>query len=115
MTTIPTVDDLVAGSRRLHDESFIPSRYPYTYAADFLRNNPHLIPGNVRRSVIGDPGHELHYADGWLLAGTAMSRSEAASIEEGWARLAGVDERDLAERLAGAYMSIHGIQQEESA
>jgi transposase len=58
------------------------SRYPYTYACDFIRNL-----GPVDNS------------------GVVLSRSDASQIRSGIARALGIDDKELAEKLADAQLA----------
>lgn len=60
------------------------SRYPYTYACDFIRG----LAG---------------YAKGGLREGTKLSRSDASSIRSGIAQALGIDDVDLARKLDDYY------------
>lgn len=62
------------------------SRYPYTYACDYLREK------------VGDD-----YGKGLI------SRSAASQIRTAIADVAGLDDHELAEKLADAFMVEHGI------
>lgn len=72
----------------------IRGRFPYTYADDFLRCHPELVPSEYVNEVI----------DSRCAAGLAIER---------WARGIGVDERELYEVLAEAYMNEFHIYLEE--
>lgn len=72
---------------------FIPSRYPYTYAADFLRAHPEMVPGHIRKELI-----------------VIESRSDASLARERWAEDLGIDDADAAEVLADAYLKENGVE-----
>lgn len=72
---------------------FIPGRYPYTYAADFMRQHPHVIPEEAFMGT--DPA--------------GMSRARASVVRAEWARMVGMEESRLAEILADAALELAGI------
>ncbi|WP_341719892.1 hypothetical protein QQG74_09400 [Micromonospora sp. FIMYZ51] len=95
-----TVEQLVAQVAAHNAEQFSPTRYPYTYSADFIRQNPHVVPAHIRDQVpVEDPN--------------LFSRSEAARMKTLWAAAEGRDVRELAEVLADAYMQVWNIQRPE--
>jgi hypothetical protein len=69
----------------------IPTRYPYTYSADFLRSHSEIIPDEYLKIQELAPGQPL-------------SRAQAAGIKSSWAKDLGVDERELASVFADAYI-----------
>lgn len=73
-------------------ETYIPSRYPYTYAADFLRAHTHLLPEEVP----------------WRYR-PINSRLYASFARQHWACLLGVGDAELASVLADGYLTEHGI------
>lgn len=90
MTT--TVDHLVhEATRSAVATTFIPTRYPYTYAADFLRQFPHVIPVDAGPVPQG------------------MSRAESAQIRKHWAEIEGRSDEEFATMLADAYLRVHEI------
>jgi hypothetical protein len=70
----------------------VPSRYPYTYAYDFMRQFPNVIP--IDAGPIPD----------------GMSRSQASQIRQRWAEIERREDDDLACVLADAYLRVHGIE-----
>lgn len=62
------------------------SRYPYTYAADYVRG-----------------------LAGYNAGGTVLSRSDACQIRQGFAKALGMDDAELAQKLADYYRS-HEVQ-----
>ena len=64
-------------------EETLDSRYPYTYACDFLRS-------------LGPCNH----------SGVVLSRSDASTICEGIAKALGMDSRELACRLADHELAL---------
>ncbi len=94
MTT--TVDQLVhEATRSAVATTFIPTRYPYTYAADFLRQFPHVVPVDAGPVPLN------------------MSRSDASQIRRRWAEVEGRDDDEFAQVLADAYLRVHGIEKRE--
>jgi len=75
--------------------TYVPSRYPYTYACDFMRQFPRVIPGDVGPIPDG------------------MSRAEARQIRQRWAWIEQRTDEDLAVVLANAYLRVHGIERRE--
>jgi len=69
----------------------IPTRYPYTYSADFLRTHAYIIP----RKYIEEQEAVEDFS---------LSRAQAAGIKSSWANDLGVDERELACVFADAYI-----------
>lgn len=97
MTT--TLEDLLQQIIPEQGETFSPTRYPYTYACDFLRNNPHVIPAEVRNNP------NVQHA----IERPLMSRADASRVRSVWAGFEGRDDEDLACVLADAYLSVHRI------
>lgn len=60
----------------------VPSRYPYTYAADYLRG----FGGFDRR-------------------GTRLSRADASQVRQAVSKALGLDDAEVAERLADYYLA----------
>lgn len=56
------------------------TRYPYTYAADYVRS-----------------------LAGYESSGTKLSRSDASQVRQGIARALGIDDAELARKLADYY------------
>lgn len=75
--------------------TYVPACYPYTYACDFMRQFPRVIP--VDAGPVPD----------------GMSRSEASEIRQRWAYVEGRSGDDLARTLADAYLQVHGIEERE--
>lgn len=111
MTT--TVDQLVAAATHATVQ-FNPTRYPHTYACDFLRSNPHVIPADVLHDSTLYERIRHHHPDGWATVGDGMmSRAEASLIRQAWARYENREDEDLARVLADAYLRVHGITKED--
>ncbi len=96
MTT--TVDSLIAQIPPEPLEQFSPARYPYTYACDFIRQHPNVVPPEVRSNP------NIAY-----LFGEMMARSEASQVLKVWAEYEGRDNEDMARVLADAFIVAHGI------
>lgn len=96
---IKTIDEALSALTFEQGEQFIPTRYPYTYATDFLRQHPSIVPHEVLTS------DRLSYID----YGAPLSRSAASRIREEWARLTGIDDMGAAILLADAYLAERGI------
>ncbi len=99
---LPTVEDILNATRTdTYREQYIPTRYPYTYAADFVRQHPEIVPSQYLR------GNE-----------DMMSRADASGVIHRWAegeQYDGADQvggpgRLLAEVLADSYLRVHGIE-----
>jgi hypothetical protein len=75
--------------------TYVPTRYPYTYACDFMRQFPRVIPVDAGRVPDG------------------MSRSDATEIRQRWAEIERRTDEDLAIALADAYLQVHGIERRE--
>lgn len=88
--------ELISISRRLQDytrpsvRQFIPTRYPWTYACDYLRQNSWATP----------PG---------MFADPPDSRGTARRQIREWAERVDVDESDLAQVLALQFMKDENI------
>ncbi|MCB4358462.1 hypothetical protein [Quatrionicoccus australiensis] len=67
-------------------------RYPYTYAADYVRG-----------------------LAGYTEGGTKLSRSDASQVRQGIAKAIGVDDKELAEKLARYYLNNQDVLGDESA
>jgi hypothetical protein len=75
--------------------TYVPIRYPYTYACDFMRQFPRVIP--IDAGPVPD----------------GMSRRDATEIRERWAEIEQRADEDLACALADAYLQVHGIQRRD--
>ncbi len=99
-------DDLEALAAELKErrdhvaENWIPGRYPYTYtyACDYLRQNPDVVPEDVRKV----PG-------GW---DGVMNRADALLIISRWATMRGFSDQALAKVLADQYMTEERIKRD---
>lgn len=81
--------------------TFIPGRFPYTYAADCLRRFPNLVPEDVRvDAVIHGYEHGL-----W----PPSSRAAAAHHETVWARERGLHRALLSVALAMVFCRHEGV------
>lgn len=77
---------------REQPSSYIPGRWPYTYAADFMRSHPELLPTSVREAV-----------------GTIDSRHAASQAVGRWAQEVGAPADEIKAILADAYLEQHHI------
>lgn len=75
--------------------TYVPSRYPYAYACDFMRQFPNVIP--VDAGPVPD----------------GMSRAEASRIRQQWAWIEQREDEVLACVLADAYLQVHGIEKRD--
>ncbi len=100
MTT--TVDSLIAQIPPERREQFSPTRYPYTYACDFIRQYPSVVPAEVRNN----PNISHLFEE-------QMARSQASRVRNVWAGHEGRDDEELACVLADAFMRVHGIERPE--
>lgn len=82
---------VAAHINRNKGHQFIPSRYPYTYAADFLRSHTELVPAWLRDQLDG-------------------SRGSASQVLSQWAERLGIDDREAAEIVAQAYVVENNVQ-----
>ncbi len=99
MTTQP-ISEAIRTYQPPTRETFSPTRYPYTYACDYLRGNPHIIPVEV----FEDPGL-------WTAQNSSlMSRADASRVRQRWAELTGISDEEAAILLAGAYLTAAGIE-----
>lgn len=96
-----TVDNLVAQVDQDAGERFSPTRYPHTYAADFLRNHVHVVPLAVRDTYWQTRGE---------LAPSMMSRAQSSGMRQAWAATEGMADEELAFVLADAYLVVNRIQ-----
>lgn len=64
------------------------TRYPYTYAADYIRS----MAGYIQPGQTG---------------GSKLSRADAANIKAQIAKVIGMPEKELAEKLANYYLENH--------
>ena len=76
--------------------AFIPGRYPYTYAYDFVRSYPNVVP-------------DSHPKQQWLALLGTESRAETSVLIRCWAQLSGLNHRMLLIALADAYCEIERI------
>jgi hypothetical protein len=99
-----TVEALLAQVDQDSGERFSPTRYPYTYACDFLRNNTSVVPLEVR---------DAYWAARDELAPSLMSRAQASGLRQAWAQSEGMSDDELAAVLADAYLAVNRIQKPE--
>lgn len=76
----------------MRTEPYTPTRYPYTYSADFLRQHGNLIPEDIRE-----------------LQGGISSRAQAAGALTVWSARLDADRREMAMIFADCYMVENGI------
>jgi hypothetical protein len=100
-----TADQLVAKIRTATGERFSPTRYPYTYACDLLRNNPQVIPAEVWQRYEATHGQ----------LPTLMSRADASRIRQLWGDFEQRGDGEFAEVLADAFLTLHGIEKPEGS
>lgn len=100
---VTTIDSVLAQIPLTPAERFIPTRYPYTYAADLLRQQPQIVPGPVQR----------RWDAQGLPPGLLLSRSESSRIRQMWAEYEGCEDAELAVLLADVYLRVHGITKPE--
>lgn len=103
-TTRTTVDSVLASiaESRPPKMPFMASRYPFTYAADLLRNHPGVLPQVILEWAVAEWMSEPH--------GTLWSRQFASRVCERWAETTGCDVRALAEVLAYSYLTLNEIE-----
>lgn len=78
------------------DLTFTPTRYPYTYASDYMKKHwLKLLPVGIRTLYTDDE-----------LSG---SRGIASQARQFWAEAEGVEDEWLARQLADAYLKQEGI------
>lgn len=81
-------------------EQFNPTRWPYTYACDFLRSHPEIVPQEVWQAKPAP----------WRENDTDLiSRADASRVRQVWAAMTGTEDEDAAELLAAAYCREYGI------
>lgn len=80
-------------------EAFIATRWPYTYAADFVRAHEDIIPDRIWDTIeiSGQP-----------------SRSQASQARTRWANSLGLLDTDVAEMLACGYIIENGVKLDNS-
>lgn len=76
-----------ANPRAVYSET----RDPYTYAADFLRAHPDLLPAHITAVVAEDEER-------------IRSRSEASQARQAWVKELGISDEQAARILASAYL-----------
>lgn len=91
-------EDLAAHDRAI-DGHFIPTRYPYTYACDYLRTHQKVVPEAIRSAWKAE-------------APPSWSRADASAVRQHWAKADGLDDAALAEVLALQYMRENGIEKD---
>lgn len=104
---------------------FSPSRFPWTYAADFLRSHSWMVPDEVvseasRTTFDGAPSPRMYqeFCQQW-----SASRAGASRVRQVWARMLGLPDRDMATALAVAFCKenrigipaeiLHGVDQSQ--
>lgn len=80
--------------KRVERPKFSPTRWPYTYAADFVRAHEGIIPDNI--------WDEIDVSGG-------VSRAQASRARTRWANLLGLADVDVAEQLACGYIIEHNV------
>jgi hypothetical protein len=85
----------VIGDKMAIDKSE-DTRYPYTYAADYIRS----LAGYIAPDYT---------------SGTKLSRADAAKIKEKIAEIIGMSEQELAEKLADYYLEHEDAISEKSS
>lgn len=86
------IDRTLTAIEKLHPQ-FSPTRYPYTYAADFLRSHAGIVPDEIAGAS-------------WR---QFPSRGEASRMRRKWASELGMGDEDLARKFADAYLREHHI------
>lgn len=74
-------------------ELFVPNRWPYTYAVDFIRAHESVIPDRIWERVGSDVA--------------IYSREAASRARTLWARELDISDSVVAEHLAAAYLREH--------
>jgi len=85
------LEDIIQSATYSFRQPFIESRYPYTYAYDFLKSHPELVP--------------VRHVDAYF----AGSRALTSVIVRRWAEDEEIDHDQLVRVLADAYMKEHHI------
>lgn len=80
--------------------TFSATRYPYTYAADYLRTHWQIVPEEITEQIADDEARAMA-----LMA----SRGVASKARQMWAEALGIADEDAARLLADAYLAEHGI------
>lgn len=87
---------------------YIPDRYPYTYAADYIRAHPHTVPAHIlNQAGAGNVVTLIEQGTPWT---ALLSRADATRIRQAWAAAEGRADEDLACMLADEHMRVNGIQ-----
>lgn len=89
----PSVHDILASanvtpSYAVSNDNFIPTRYPYTYAYDFVRSHPHMVPAEI-----ADRHPDFR-----------SSRAETSGLVKDWCESTGVNRERFSYNLADAYL-----------
>lgn len=84
------VAELAARVKKTSTKHWNSYLYPYTYACDYLLQDPDVVPDDVRRT--------FDDWDGW------MNRVTPSRIISRWAMMRGFDDEELAKVLADQYM-----------
>lgn len=95
MSEMPTVETLRLKTHKTK-MGFIPGRFPYTYAYDFVREFPSILPEMI---------HEI-LTD---VTFSYMSRHDAAVAVREWAAMEDWDVEMLCSRMAVAYCKYYDI------
>lgn len=85
---LPAIENVITAIKlkRPASNPFIPTRYPYTYAYDYMRSHV----------------HDFDLPDG-------ISRGECSMVLTGWCAITGEDKETSVVRLANAYMQEFNI------
>lgn len=98
--TIRSIPDAIDLCTPKTEETFSPTRYPYTYACDYLCSHPHIVPPEV---------YESNDDELWNVHDVTMSRAQASRVRKVWAALTGISDDQAAILLANAYLKAAGL------
>lgn len=92
----PSVAELRGGIEAEVLNTFIPTRFPYTYGIDFVRGNIDVVPQDVQEEYSTERDETIDSITG--------SRGATSGLVRKWAEMKNIDPDDLFNSLANAYL-----------
>lgn len=90
--------------------AFTPTRFPWTYAADYLRTRPWMVPDEIVSKASVLPGNDPSKVDREFCRDWHTARSSAVVLLKTWSRELGLSDRDMATALAVAHCRENRIE-----
>jgi len=96
----PSVVELLGAKPQESLDTFIPTRFPYTYGIDFVRGKLDVVPESVAVAYLEQHGESIQDVSG--------SRGSVSGLIHLWAEMEGIDDESLFVSLANAYLDQSG-------